>query len=55
MIPFEAMNDKEFDPERLANNGYAIAVVASSSKDGAFFEGAVGSTLHVDELSIIWE
>lgn len=55
MIPFEAMNDKVFDPERLANNGYAIAVVASSSKDGAFFEGAVGSTLHVDELSIIWE
>lgn len=55
MIPFEAINDKEFDPERLANNGYAIAVVASSSKDGAFFEGAVGSTLHVDELSIIWE
>ena len=55
MIPFEAMNDKVFDPERLAKNGYAIAVVASSSKDGAFFEGAVGSTLHVDELSIIWE
>ena len=55
MIPFEAMNEKVFDPERLANNGYAIAVVASSSKDGAFFEGAVGSTLHVDELSIIWE
>ena len=55
MIPFEAINDKEFDPERLANNGYAIAVVASSSKDGAFFEGAVGSTLPVDELSIIWE
>lgn len=55
MIPFEAMNDKVFDPERLANNGYAITVVASSSKDGAFFEGAVGSTLHVDELSIIWE
>lgn len=54
-IPFKTMNGKEFDPERLANNGYAIAVVASSSKGGAFFEGAVGSTLHVDELSIIWE
>lgn len=54
-IPFKSMNGKEFDPARLANNGYAIAVVASSSKDGAFFEGAVGSTLHVDELSIIWE
>ena len=34
---------------------YAIAVVASSSKDGAFFEGAVGSTLFVDEIKIEWE
>ena len=54
-IPFKSMNGKEFDYQRLVNNGYAITVVASSSKGGAFFEGAVGSTLYVDELSIIWE
>lgn len=54
-IPFEPRNGKEFDPARLANNGYAITVVASSSKDGAFFEGAVGSTLYIDEISIVWE
>jgi hypothetical protein len=29
--------------------------VASSSKDGASFEGAVGSTLYIDELAIEWE
>ena len=54
-IPFEPMNGKEFDYEKLANNGYAITVVASSSKDGAFFEGAIGSTLLVDEIKIEWE
>ena len=54
-IPFKPMNGKVFDPQRLAENGYAITVVASSSKGGAFFEGAVGSTLCVDELTIQWE
>lgn len=54
-IPFKAMNGKEFDPHRLATKGYAITIVASSSKDGASFEGAVGSTLYIDELAIEWE
>lgn len=54
-VPFKPMNNNIFDPERLANNGYAFTIVASSSKNGAFFEGAVGSTLYIDELSIIWE
>ena len=54
-IPFEPRNGKEFDYEKLANNEYAITVVASSSKSGAFFEGAIGSTLYVDELKIEWE
>ena len=54
-IPFEPKNGKEFDYEKLANNEYAITVVASSSKDGAFFEGAIGSTLLVDEIRIVWE
>ena len=54
-IPFEPMNGKEFDYEKLANNEYAISIVASSSKDGAFFEGAIGSELFIDELRIEWE
>lgn len=54
-IPFEPKNGKKFDYNKLANNEYAITVVASSSKDGAFFEGAIGSTLLVDEIKIDWE
>ena len=53
--PFEPRNGKVFDYNKLVNNEYAITVVASSSKDGAFFEGAVGSTLFVDEIKIEWE
>lgn len=54
-IEYKPMNDKVFDSGKIEKNEYAIAVVASSSKDGAFFEGAVGSTLLVDEMRINWE
>lgn len=53
--PFTLMEGKSFDEERLRNDGYSIAVVITSSRQGAYFEGAVGSTLYVDELRIIWE
>lgn len=53
-IPFKEANGKAFDWTRLENGEYAITVVASSSKGGAFFEGAVGSTLCVDEIKINW-
>ncbi len=53
--PFRPMNGKRFDENRLRADGYAIAVVATSSRQGAYFEGAVGSTLYVDELRIVWE
>ena len=43
---------KDVDLEKLANFGYSLAIVCSSSVDGAIFEGAVGSTLWVDELSV---
>lgn len=52
---FRPMNGKEFDEQRLRTDGYAIAVVATSSRQGAYFEGAVGSTLYVDELRIVWD
>ena len=54
-VPFENVNGKEFDRSKLDNGEYAITVVASSSKEGAFFEGALGSTLYVDEIKIIWD
>lgn len=53
-IPYQNVNGKVFDKEKLQRGEYAITVVASSSKNGAFFEGAVGSTLMVDEIEIIW-
>lgn len=53
--PFRPMNGKSFDEERLRDEGYAIAIVATSSRQGAYFEGAIGSTLYIDELYIAWE
>ena len=46
---------KTVDIDRLNAGEYNISIVISSSKDGAFFEGAPGSTLWIDELSIIYE
>jgi len=46
---------QECDDVTLANRGYSMAVVFSSSKYGAYFEGAVGSELCVDEVRIISE
>lgn len=54
-IPYKDFNDNVFDYKKLENGEYAIAIVASSSKGGEVFEGAVGSTLHIDELKINWE
>lgn len=53
--PFRLMDGKTFNTEILEQNGYAITVVCTSSREGATFEGAVGSTLFVDELQIIYE
>jgi hypothetical protein len=43
------------DPEVLAEQGYNMTVVFSSSKDGATFEGAIGSTLCIDEVKVYFE
>ena len=45
----------EIDSELLENYGYSISVVCTSSIDGATFEGAIGSTLIIDKLSITWQ
>lgn len=41
------------DRELLANRGYNLAVVFTSSIEGATFKGALGSTLYIDEVKII--
>lgn len=43
----------EFDGELLEQDGYAISIVFSSSIDGAYFKGAIGSTLYVDEVELV--
>lgn len=43
------------DPEAIANLEYNLAIVCSSSKDGDFYQGAIGSTLWVDKLGIEFE
>lgn len=44
---------KTLDPEKLKNGVYALAVVMTSSIEGAKFSGAVGSTLFVDEVEVV--
>lgn len=45
----------EIDPDIMAKRGYSLTVVFSSSADGAFYEGAPGSVLDIDEVKIISE
>lgn len=51
-VPFEVQEGKSIDPVKLKAGKYSLAIVASSSENGAHFEGAVGSTLWIDELQI---
>ena len=44
---------KTIDPIKLKNGGYSLAIVSSSSSDGANFLGAVGSTLWIDSFKLI--
>ncbi len=47
-MSFEFEKDKSFDPEAE----YMFTIVFSSSAEGAKFNGAVGSTLYIDEVRI---
>nr|WP_302347971.1 PCMD domain-containing protein [uncultured Prevotella sp.] len=51
-INFTIQPGKTIDPVKLANRGYNLAIVSSSSINGAKFEGAIGSTLWIDNYSI---
>ena len=54
-LPFEPQNGKTIDEQKLLQGRYNIAIILSSSEGGARFEGAVGSTLYVDEIHINYE
>ena len=51
-LNFKLQPGKAIDPVKLANRGYSLAIVSSSSINGATFEGAVGSALWIDDFSI---
>ena len=53
VIPFIYREGKTVDPEKLRQGRYSITIVMCSSKKGDFFAGAIGSTLYVDELSLL--
>lgn len=44
---------KAIDPIKLKNGGYSLAIVSSSSSDGANFLGAERSTLWIDSFKLI--
>lgn len=50
-IPFEYKKDVDMD--KLLSGGYSLAIVCSSSYEGALFNGAVGSTLYIDKFTIV--
>ena len=52
--PFEMTfeGSTPIDAALLANRGYNLALVFSSSKTGDTFEGSVGSTLYIDKVEI---
>ncbi len=54
-VPFTYREGKSIDPDKLKNGQYSIAVVMSSSQDGDYFSGAIGSTLMVDEITLVCE
>lgn len=54
-LPFVYREGKTVDPVKLEEGKYNLAIVFSSSIDGAYFEGAPGSTLYIDEVELGYE
>ncbi len=50
-IPFRW--NKSIDEEKLNQGRYKLGIVFSSSEDGDRFNGAVGSTLYIDEVELV--
>lgn len=52
-IPFETLTGKVVDKAKLEAGHYNVAIVFSSSVEGDLFNGAIGSTLYVDEVELL--
>lgn len=53
-IPFVTKPGKSVDKSKLEAGKYNVAIVFSSSLEGDRFNGAVGSTLYIDEVELIY-
>ena len=53
-IPFHYLPGKNIDYNKLKAGGYNLAIVFTSSIEGDLFKGAVGSTLYIDEVELIY-
>ncbi len=49
-LPFSTLPGKFIDKEKLMDGKYNIAIVFTSSLEGDHFNGAIGSTLLIDEV-----
>ncbi len=54
-LPFLVRNGKKIDAKKLKKGKYRLAIVFSSSKEGDKYNGAIGSTLIVDEVEIYFK
>lgn len=54
-VPFAFEDGKSIDETKLEDGKYKIGIVISSSADGDYFRGAVGSTLDVKNLEVKYE
>ena len=52
-LPFKTLPGKTVDKAKLEAGQYNVAIVFSSSIEGDLFNGAVGSTLYIDEVELI--
>lgn len=53
-IPFIAKSGKKVDMQKLKAGKYNLSILFTSSIDGDDFKGAVGSTLYIDEVEVIY-
>ena len=53
-LPFITIPGKFIDKEKLRDGKYNIAIVFTSSLEGDHFNGAIGSTLLIDEAELIY-
>lgn len=53
-LPFTTLPGKFIDKEKLKDGKYNVAIVFTSSLEGAYFNGAIGSTLLIDEVELIY-